>query len=74
VAAVWLYSTGGCQLDVVLYPGPQGGPQVAHVQARAGGLAQRTEASCLRDIASQAGQQGAQDPRRQVIPAPELGA
>jgi len=51
-AEVWLYSGGGCQVDIVLYPASSG-PRVAHVQARAGGLAQRTEASCLRDIASQ---------------------
>ncbi|WP_207538008.1 hypothetical protein [Sabulicella rubraurantiaca] len=50
-ASVWLYATGGCQLDVVLYPGA-GGPRVAHVQARAGGLTQRTEAACLRDLQS----------------------
>lgn len=51
-AAVWLYAAGGCQLDVVFYrEGP--GLRVAHVQARAGGLAQRTESSCLRDIQAQ---------------------
>ncbi|MCW8086823.1 hypothetical protein [Sabulicella glaciei] len=50
-ASVWLYAAGGCQLDVVLYPGA-GGPRVAHVQARAGGLVQRTEAACLRDLQS----------------------
>lgn len=48
-AAVWLYAAGGCQLDVVFYAGAQG-LRVAHVQARAGGLNQRTEAACLRDI------------------------
>ncbi|WP_424814616.1 hypothetical protein [Roseococcus sp. YIM B11640] len=52
VAQIWLYSTAGCQIDIVLYSA-EGGPRVAHVQARAGGLAQRTEASCLRDLASQ---------------------
>lgn len=52
-AQVWLYAGGGCQVDIVLYTA-ESGPRVAHVQARAGGLAQRTEASCLRDIASQA--------------------
>jgi hypothetical protein len=72
-AAVWLYSSGGCQLDVVLYPGPQG-PQVAHVQARAGGLAQRTESACLRDIASHAAQGGGSQDSRRPAPAPELGA
>jgi len=56
-AQVWLYSGGGCQVDIVLYPS-EAGPRVAHVQARAGGLAQRTEASCLRDIASQGASQG----------------
>lgn len=48
-ASVWLYAAGGCQLDVVFYSGGQG-LRVAHVQARAGGIAQRTEAACLRDI------------------------
>jgi hypothetical protein len=52
-AQVWLYSGGGCQLDIVLYAG-EAGPRVAHIQARAGGLAQRSEASCLRDISAQA--------------------
>jgi hypothetical protein len=69
-AMVWLYASGGCQLDIVLYRGPQG-PRVAHVQARAGGLAQRTEAACLRDIASHA---AGQDRRRSPAPPPELGA
>jgi hypothetical protein len=51
-AEVWLYAGGGCQLDIVMYLA-EAGPRVAHVQARAGGLAQRTEASCLRDLAAQ---------------------
>ncbi|MEI6158269.1 MAG: hypothetical protein WCP77_00430 [Roseococcus sp.] len=54
-AQIWLYTGGGCQLDIVLYAG-DAGPRVAHIQARAGGLAQRTEASCLRDISAQASQ------------------
>jgi len=63
-AQVWLYSGGGCQVDIVLYPA-ESGPRVAHVQARAGGLAQRTEASCLRDIATQ----GAARPERAPLPS-----
>jgi hypothetical protein len=63
-AQVWLYSGGGCQLDIVLYAGASG-PRVAHVQARAGGLAQRSEASCLRDISAQAA-----SPRRAAPPEP----
>ncbi|MBY0336079.1 MAG: hypothetical protein K2X11_05655, partial [Acetobacteraceae bacterium] len=51
-ASVWLYAAGGCHLDIVLYPTPSG-PRVAHVQARAGGIAQRSEASCLRDLTAQ---------------------
>lgn len=51
-ASVWLYAAGGCHLDIFLYPSA-GGPRVAHVQARAGGIAQRSEASCLRDVAAQ---------------------
>lgn len=70
-ASVWLYASGGCQLDIVLYPGA-GGPRVAHVQARAGGLVQRTEAACLRDIATHAAHAGPD--RRRLAPAPELGA
>jgi hypothetical protein len=62
-AQVWLYSGGGCQLDIVLYAG-EAGPRVAHVQARAGGLAQRSEASCLRDISAQAA-----NPRRAAPPS-----
>jgi len=49
-AEIWLYSGGGCQLDLLLYTSP-GGLRVLHAQARAGGLGQRTEAACLRDIA-----------------------
>jgi hypothetical protein len=66
-AQVWLYSGGGCQLDIVLYTG-EAGPRVAHVQARAGGLAQRSEASCLRDISAQAAQ-----PRRPAPPSSTPG-
>ncbi len=51
--SIWLYSAAGCQLDVMFYPGAEG-PRVAHVQARAGGFAQRTEAACLRDLAASA--------------------
>jgi len=56
-AQVWLYASAGCQLDLVLYPS-EAGPRVAHVQARAGGLAQRTEASCLRDLSGAAAHSG----------------
>jgi len=51
-AAVWLYSGAGCHLDIVLYP-TRDGLRVAHVQARAGGIAQRSEATCLRELAAQ---------------------
>ncbi len=52
-ASVWLYSGAGCHLDIVLYPSREGGGglRVAHVQARAGGIAQRSEATCLRELA-----------------------
>ena len=66
-AEVWLYTGGGCQLDIVLYPG-EAGQRVAHVQARAGGITQRTEAACLRDIQAAARRTPAGNP-----PA-ELGA
>ncbi|MBX9748332.1 MAG: hypothetical protein K5Q68_01835 [Roseococcus sp.] len=52
-AQIWLYAGAGCQLDIVLYAG-EAGARVAHVQARAGGIAQRSAASCLRDISAQA--------------------
>ncbi|MBS7790747.1 hypothetical protein KTR66_12115 [Roseococcus sp. SDR] len=69
-AQVWLYSGGGCQLDIVLYAGASG-PRVAHVQARAGGLAQRSEASCLRDISAQAANsRHAAPPRPDPLPVP----
>jgi len=70
-AEVWLYAGGGCQLDIVMYPS-ESGPRVAHVQARAGGLAQRTEASCLRDLAAQ-GASHQTPPIESAVP-PELGA
>ncbi|UPY36439.1 hypothetical protein [Sediminicoccus sp. KRV36] len=62
-AQIWLYTGGGCQLDIVLYTG-EAGPRVAHIQARAGGIAQRTEASCLRDISAQATRPPAAPPTR----------
>jgi len=68
-AQVWLYSGGGCQVDIVLYP-TDSGPRVAHVQARAGGLAQRTEASCLRDIASQGAARSAAPAQPPASPVP----
>lgn len=52
-AQIWLYAGSGCQLDIVLYAG-EAGSRVAHVQARAGGITQRSAASCLRDISAQA--------------------
>ncbi len=52
-AQIWLFAGGGCQLDIVLYAG-ETGPRVAHIQARAGGLAQRSATACLRDISAQA--------------------
>lgn len=70
-AEVWLYAGGGCQLDIVMYPS-EAGPRVAHVQARAGGLAQRTEASCLRDLAAQ-GAASHHAPANESLPT-ELGA
>lgn len=69
-AEVWLYAGGGCQLDIVMYPS-EAGPRVAHVQARAGGLAQRTEASCLRELAAQGAAHHA--PANEAMPL-ELGA
>lgn len=73
-AEVWLYAGGGCQLDIVMYVA-EAGPRVAHVQARAGGLAQRTEASCLRDLAAQGATAApSQDrPINEAMPS-ELGA
>ncbi len=48
-AEVWLYSAGGCQLDLVFLP-RGGGLRVAHAQTRAGGVAQRSESACLSEI------------------------
>lgn len=67
--SIWLYSAAGCQLDVMFYPSAEG-PRVAHVQARAGGFAQRTEAACLRDLATQARRPPA-GPRQGRLTAPE---
>lgn len=61
--AIWLYSGSACQLDILFYPTPEG-LRAAHVQARAGSLAQRTETACLRDLAGQA--------RRRPTPAGAL--
>ncbi|MCX8134900.1 MAG: hypothetical protein N3D18_13170 [Roseococcus sp.] len=50
-AQVWLYATPACQLDLVLYP--EGGAlRVAHAQARAQGMARRSEPACLGEIAA----------------------
>jgi hypothetical protein len=72
-AEIWLYAGGGCQLDVVFYAG-ESGSRVAHIQARAGGIPQRSEASCLRDISAQATRPAASPPRPDapVSPAPEI--
>jgi hypothetical protein len=51
-AQVWLYAGRACQLDLILYP-TAGGPRVAHAAARAGGIGQRTEGACLRDLAAE---------------------
>ncbi|HEV7455673.1 MAG TPA: hypothetical protein VGN96_02770 [Roseococcus sp.] len=64
-AEVWLYSAGGCQLDLMFYSSPQG-LRVTHAQARASGVGQRTEAACLRDITSQGVGQG----QRAALPGP----
>ena len=61
--AIWLYSGSACQLDILFYPTAEG-LRAAHVQARAGSLAQRTETACLRDLAGQA--------RRRASPAGAL--
>ena len=52
-AQIWLYAAGGCQLDILLYAG-EAGLRVAHLQARAGGIPQRSAAACLRDLSAQA--------------------
>jgi hypothetical protein len=51
-AEIWLYAGPGCHLDIVFYPGDNGGvPRVAHAGARLEGAAQRREAECLAGIA-----------------------
>jgi hypothetical protein len=49
-AEVWLYAGPGCALDLILYPAGHG-LSVAHAAARAQGAEQRTEATCLAEIA-----------------------
>lgn len=66
-AEVWLYSAGGCQLDLMFYTSPQG-LRVTHAQARASGVGQRTEAACLRDIAAQGAGVGAGERQRAAVP------
>jgi len=68
-AQIWLYAGGGCQLDIVLYAG-EAGSRVAHVQARAGGITQRSAASCLRDISAQASRPLSRlpDPTAPILP------
>ncbi|MBR0647818.1 hypothetical protein, partial [Plastoroseomonas hellenica] len=51
-AEIWLYAGPECHLDIVFYPGEDGGvPRVAHAGARAEGAAPRREAECLAGIA-----------------------
>lgn len=68
-AQIWLYAGGGCQLDIVLYAGDSGS-RVAHVQARAGGITQRSATSCLRDISAQASRPPSRvpDPTAPILP------
>lgn len=70
--SIWLYSAAGCQLDVMFYPSAEG-PRVAHVQARAGGFAQRTEAACLHDLAAQARRRPPAASRRQGLSPEPIG-
>jgi hypothetical protein len=72
-AEIWLYAGGGCQLDVVFYA-TETGARVAHIQARAGGIAQRSEASCLRDISAQAARPAPRSspPDAPAFPASEI--
>ena len=67
--SIWLYAAAACQLDVMFYPSAEG-PRVAHVQARAGGFAQRTETACLRDLAAGA-RRPPPGPRQGRLPAPD---
>lgn len=71
-AQIWLYAGAGCQLDVVFYAS-EAGPRVAHIQARAGGITQRSEASCLRDISAQAARPAARSAQPEIpaLAAPE---
>lgn len=51
-AEIWLYAGPQCHLDIVFYPGEDGGaPRVAHAGARVEGDAPRGEAECLAGIA-----------------------
>lgn len=51
-AEIWLYAGPRCHLDIVFYPGEDGGaPRVAHAAARVEGDAPRGEAACLAGIA-----------------------
>lgn len=51
-AEIWLYAGPQCHLDIVFYPGEDGGaPRVAHAGARIEGDAPRGEAECLAGIA-----------------------
>jgi hypothetical protein len=63
--------TPACQLDLVLYPEPGSEgrvARVAHAQARASGLAQRTEAACLRETAARRGPAGRPAPSWRLPP------
>ena len=71
-AEIWLYTGGGCQLDVVFY-GSEAAARVAHIQARAGGIHQRSEASCLRDISAQAAAGPSPSPDAPPAEAPPAG-
>lgn len=71
-AQIWLYAGAGCQLDIVLYAS-ESGARVAHVHARAGGIAQRSAASCLRDISAQAARPDSRPPGPTPAIPPGMG-
>ncbi|MCK8782888.1 hypothetical protein M0638_00650 [Roseomonas sp. NAR14] len=59
-AEIWLYLGAVCALDVILYEEPgRDAPQVGFAAARATGTERRSEAACLRELATTARRGGA---------------
>lgn len=71
-AQVWLYAGRDCHLDLIFYP-TASGLRVGHARARAGGVAQRSEGACLRELAGERPAPRRPPPRPAAEPSARAG-